>query len=416
MGTPLFIFVVSIQKHLEVSSLQAEFLTHLAQTSPHPLTLEVARAEGVYIYDTDGKSYIDMISGLAVTNVGHRHPKVLQAIQDQLDAYLHIIPYGEFVQSPQIKLAKRLGELMPAGLSSVYFVNSGAEAVEGSLKLAKRFTGRQEIVACHKSYHGSTHGALSVSGNEKKRTAFMPLLEGVSFITFNEAEELSHITEATAAVIIETIQGDAGVRIPSQSYLKALRKRCDETGALLILDEIQAGIGRTGTFFAFEQFGIVPDILCLAKALGGGMPMGAFIARPEVMKTLSFNPMLGHITTFGGHPVCCAAAHASIDVITDGVLDDVAEKGKFIADQLEHPMVREIRQIGLMLAIDLPSEELTYQVVDRCLERGVITFFFLSNPASFRLAPPLTATMEELEKACRVIREVFDVVGQRTGQ
>lgn len=393
---------------MESSTLHTEFLTHVAQTNPHPLILEVARAEGVYIYDVAGKAYIDMISGLAVTNVGHRHPKVMQAIKDQLEAYLHIIPYGEFVQGPQVKLAKRLGELLPDGLSSVYFVNSGAEAVEGSLKLAKRYTGRQEIVACHKSYHGSTHGALSVSGNEKKRSAFLPLLEGVSFINFNVEEDLPKITERTAAVIVETIQGDAGVRIPSQTYLKALRQRCDETGALLILDEIQAGIGRTGTLFAFEQFGITPDILCLAKALGGGMPMGAFVSRPQVMKTLSFNPMLGHITTFGGHPVCCAAALASLEVIADGVLDTVEEKGQLIVELLDHPLVQEIRQIGLMLAIDLPSDEVTYQVVDRCLQRGVITFFFLSNPASFRLAPPLTSTREELEKACTVIREVFD--------
>lgn len=390
------------------SSLHTDFLRCLAQTNPHPLTLEVASAEGLYLYDAEGRAYADMISGLAVTNVGHRHPRVLAAIQEQLDAYLHVIPYGEFLQSPQVKLAKRLGEVLPEGLSSVYFVNSGAEAVEGSLKLAKRFTGRRQLVACHKSYHGSTHGALSVSGNEKKRQAFLPLLEEVTFITFNDPAELDRITEATAAVIVETVQGDAGVRIPDEGYLRALRQRCDETGALLILDEIQAGFGRTGTLFAFEQFGIVPDILCVAKALGGGMPMGAFIARPEVMKTLSFDPMLGHITTFGGHPVCCAAALAALEVVTSGVLETVAGKGALLKQQLAHPLVREIRQIGLMLAIDLPSEEITYEVVARCLSRGVITFFFLSNPASFRLAPPLTITEEELRAACAVIREVFD--------
>lgn len=395
---------------MENSSLQNDFLTHVAQTNPYPIQLEVARAEGVYIYDPAGKAHMDMISGLAVTNVGHRHPKVVAAIKEQVDSYLHVIPYGEFLQSPQIKLAKKLGELLPDGLSSVYFVNSGAEAVEGSLKLAKRFTGRREIIACHKSYHGSTHGALSVSGNEKKRTAFEPLLSDVKFITFNDPADLVHITEATAGVIIETVQGDAGVRIPDRHYLQALRQRCDETGTLLILDEIQTGLGRTGTLFAFEQYGVVPDILCLAKALGGGMPMGAFIARPEVMKTLSFNPMLGHITTFGGHPVCCAAALASIEVIEDGLLAEVEAKGRLIRELLTHPLVKEIRQTGLMLAIDLPSEEITYEVVARCLDKGVITFFFLSHPASFRLAPPLTITEEEIRATCGVIREVFDDV------
>lgn len=388
----------------------ADFLRHLAQTNPYPIILDVDRAEGVYIYDKAGKAYTDMISGLAVTNVGHRHPKVVAAIKEQVDRFLHVIPYGEFLQSPQIDLAKKLSSLLPDELSSVYIVNSGAEAVEGALKLAKRFTGRRELVACHNSYHGSTHGALSVSGNEKKRTAFEPLLPDVSFITFNDPADLPRITEATAAVIVETVQGDAGVRIPDRDYLQALRQRCDATGTLLILDEIQTGFGRTGTLFAFERYGVVPDILCLAKALGGGMPVGAFVARPEVMKTLSFNPMLGHITTFGGHPVSCAAALASIEVIEDGLLADVEAKGRLIRELLTHPLVEEIRQTGLMLAIDLPSEEMTYAVVAKCLERGVITFFFLSNPASFRLAPPLTITEEELREACGVIREVFEVL------
>ena len=390
------------------SSLHADFLRHLAQTSPHPLTLEVDRAEGIYIYDTDGKAYVDMISGLAVTNVGHRHPRVVAAIREQLDRYMHIIPYGEFVQAPQVKLARKLASLLPEGMSSVYFVNSGAEAIEGALKLAKRATGRRGLVACHKSYHGSTHGALSVSGNEVKQSAFRPLLPEVSFITFNEAADLDKITEQTAAVVIETIQGDAGVRIPTGDYLRHVRQRCDETGALLILDEIQTGCGRTGTFFAFEQFGVVPDIVCIAKALGGGMPMGAFAARPELMSQLSHNPMLGHITTFGGHPVSCAAALAAVEVVEDGLLATVEEKGRLIRELLTHPLVKEIRQIGLMLAIDLPDQETTYKVVSRCLERGVIAFYFLSNPASFRLAPPLTITAEELRSACGVIREVFD--------
>lgn len=392
------------------SSLHADFLAHLAQTSPHAITLEVARAEGIHIYDTAGKAYVDMISGLAVTNVGHRHPHVVKAIMEQVNTYLHVIPYGEFVQGPQIRLAKKLAGLLPEGMSSVYFVNSGAEAVEGALKLAKRYTGRKEIIACKKSYHGSTHGALSVSGNEVKQSAFRPLLPGIDFITFNDPTDLDQITEQTAAVIIETVQGDAGVRVPTDNYLQKLRSRCDETGTLLILDEIQTGFGRTGTFFAFEQFGVVPDILCIAKALGGGMPMGAFVARPELMSTLSHNPMLGHITTFGGHPVCCAAALASIEVIEDGLIPEVEAKGRLIRELLTHPLVQEVRQIGLMLAVDLPSEDITYRVVSRCLERGVIAFYFLSNPASFRLAPPLTITTEELRSACGIIREVFDEV------
>ena len=397
---------------MAASNPQSDFLTYLAQTNPYPIQLEVARAEGVYLYGSDGKAYTDMISGLAVTNVGHRHPHVVKAIKEQVDRYMHVIPYGEFIQSPQTELARKLATLLPGCLSATYIVNSGAEAVEGALKLAKRYTGRRELIACLKSYHGSTHGALSVSGNEKKRTAFEPLLPGVSWITFNDVADLERITESTAAVIVETVQGDAGVRIPTPAYMQALRQRCDDTGALLILDEIQTGFGRTGTMFAFEQYDVVPDILVIAKALGGGMPLGAFIARPEVMKTLSFEPMLGHITTFGGHPVCCAAALASIEVIEDGLLPDVEQKGRLIRELLDHPIVREIRQTGLMLAIDLPSEEITYKVVARCLERGVITFFFLSNPASFRLAPPLTITEEEIRWACGEIRGVFEEVSK----
>ena len=397
---------------MAASNPQSDFLTYLAQTNPYPIQLEVARAEGVYLYGSDGKAYTDMISGLAVTNVGHRHPHVVKAIKEQVDRYMHVIPYGEFIQSPQTELARKLATLLPGCLSATYIVNSVAEAVEGALKLAKRYTGRRELIACLKSYHGSTHGALSVSGNEKKRTAFEPLLPGVSWITFNDVADLERITESTAAVIVETVQGDAGVRIPTPAYMQALRQRCDDTGALLILDEIQTGFGRTGTMFAFEQYDVVPDILVIAKALGGGMPLGAFIARPEVMKTLSFEPMLGHITTFGGHPVCCAAALASIEVIEDGLLPDVEQKGRLIRELLDHPIVREIRQTGLMLAIDLPSEEITYKVVARCLERGVITFFFLSNPASFRLAPPLTITEEEIRWACGEIRGVFEEVSK----
>ena len=384
------------------------FLRHQAQTNPYPLSLEIERAEGLYIYDTEGRRYADLVSGLAVTNVGHRHPAVVKAIEVQAGRYLHVMPYGEFVQAPQVQLALKLAELLPDPLDSTYFVNSGAEAIEGALKLAKRATGRSQLVACHKSYHGSTHGALSVTGNATKRDAFEPLLPGVSFITFDAVDELDTITTDTAAVLIETVQGDAGVRVPSPGYLRAVRERCDEVGALLILDEIQTGFGRTGTLFAFEQFGVVPDILCIAKALGGGMPMGAFVARRDLMHQLSHSPMLGHITTFGGHPVCCAAALASINVIESGLLDNVEAYGARFAERLQHPLVREIRQIGLMLAVDLPSPEITYEVVAKCMERGVITFYFLSCPTSFRLAPPLTITAEEIEEVCDVIVGVFE--------
>ncbi|HAS41573.1 MAG TPA: aspartate aminotransferase family protein [Microscillaceae bacterium] len=387
-----------------------DFLKYQAQTNPHPIGLDVAKAEGIYIWDTAGKKYYDLVAGLAVNNVGHRHPKVVEAIQQQLNAYLHVMPYGEFVQGPQVQLAKKLAQALPQNLDSCYFVNSGAEAIEGALKLAKRFTGRTKIVSCHKSYHGSTHGALSVTGNVTKQDAFRPLLEGISFIHFNKVEDLDTITQETAAVIVETVQGDAGVRIPTPDYMKALRQKCDETGALLILDEIQSGFGRTGTLFAFEHFGITPDILCMAKAMAAGMPMGCFVSSQEIMHSLSHSPMLGHITTFGGHPVSCAAAVANLEVLQEDVLRDVEAKGALFAEKLQHSIVKEIRQIGLMLAIDLPSQEITQQVVTKCLERGIITFWFLSNPASFRLAPPLTITFQEVEQACKIIQEVFEEV------
>ena len=387
------------------------FHTLQAQTTPFPIGLEISRAEGLFIYDKAGKAYYDLVSGLAVTNIGHRHPKVIEAIKKQLDIHLHVMPYGEFIQTPQLKLAKKLNEILPANLTTSYFVNSGAEAVEGALKLAKRYTSRQEIIACHKSYHGSTHGALSVSGNPVKQSAFKPLLPDVHFIEFNDLAELNKITTKTACVIIETVQGDAGVRIPDLCYLQKLREKCTETGTLLILDEIQTGFGRTGSFFAFAQYVITPDILVIAKALGGGMPIGAFVSSKKIMDCLTHNPMLGHITTFGGHPVNCAAAIANIKVIQEeNLIVDVHEKGALMNQLLSHSLVKEIRQIGLMLAIDLENEEITQQVVEGCMEKGIIAFWFLSCPASFRLAPPLTITLEEIETVCGVICKVFDGV------
>lgn len=386
------------------------FLQHQAQTSPFPIAIEITKAEGVFLYDQKGKRYFDLISGLAVNNVGHSHPKVVEAVKKQAEKFMHVMPYGEFVQEPQVKLAKKLNEILPESLDTSYFVNSGAEAVEASLKLCKRYTGRKKIVACNKSYHGSTHGALSVTGNDTKKIGYGDFLPYVEFINFNDPDDLSKIDEHTAGVIIETIQGDAGVRIPDQSYMISLRKRCTEVGALLILDEIQAGYGRTGTFFAFEQYHIVPDILCIAKAMAGGMPMGCFVSSNEIMSCLSHDPILGHITTFGGHPVSCVAAYETIDIVQEH-LKDVQKKGALIKEKLSnHSLVKEVRQIGLMMAIDLPTQEITQEVVHKCLEKGVITFWFLSCPASFRLAPPLTITMDEINEALTIILSVFDEV------
>lgn len=386
------------------------FLELLAQTSNSPFLIEVDRAEGLYIWDKSGKRYMDMIAGVAVNNIGHRHPKVVQAIKDQVDQYLHVMVYGEFVQDAQNALAENLTSSLPDTLNSVYLVNSGTEAIEGALKLAKRVTGRHEIISFKGSYHGSTHGALSVSGNETKKAAFRPLLPGVKFIEFNNPEDLQTISETTAAVIMETIQGDAGVRIPSQEFMKALRKKCDEVGALLILDEIQCGMGRCGTMYAFEQFGIVPDILTLGKALGGGMPIGAFIANKELMSQLTHDPMLGHITTFGGHPVVAAAANACITVLKkENWIIEADQKGQILEDMLsKNQEINTVRRKGLMFAIDMDSEDRVAAVVKCCLEKGLISFWFLSHPYSFRLSPPLSITDNEIREAGKIIMEAIE--------
>lgn len=384
------------------------FLNHLAQTSPFPLKLEIERAEGTSIFDKNGKEYLDFISGIAVSNIGHRHPKVVQAIKNQLDRYMHVMAYGEFIQAPQNELAQKLTQLLPPQLNCCYFVNSGAEANEGALKLAKRITGRTQIIACKKSYHGSTHGALSVSGNEMKKYAFRPLLPDVQFIRFNELEDLKFITEKTACVIIEPIQGDAGVRIPSTTYMLALREKCSETGTQLIFDEIQTGFGRTGTLFVFEQFGVVPDILTMAKGMGGGMPIGGFVSSREKMRLLTHDPILGHITTFGGHPVNCSAAVANLDVIiSENLLKSVEKKGKLIASLIQHPDIIEVRRKGLMFAVEFETPERVAKIVSACLERGLITFWFLSCPESFRLAPPLTISDDDLKKGCQIIQQAI---------
>ena len=389
-------------------NVQDIFLDKLAQTSPHPLMIEVSHAEGSYIYDHKGKKYFDLISGIGVTNVGHRHPRVVKAVKEQLDKYMHVMAYGEFIQSPQNDLASKLTNLIPDNLNCCYFVNSGTEANEGALKLAKRITGRHHMVACKNAYHGSTHGSLSVTGNEQKKRAFRPLLPGVDFIRFNKLEDLSIITDQTACVIIEPIQGDAGVRIPSMDYIQALRQRCDESGAQLIFDEIQTGCGRTGTFLASEHFQVSPDIVTLAKGLGGGMPIGAFISSKEKMNLLTHDPMLGHITTFGGHPVNCAAASANLDVLMEeGLLTNVESKGQLIESLLRHRAIKEVRRKGLMLAIEFENEAIVQRIVNRCIEKGVIAFWFLSCPNSFRLAPPLNISEEDIKISCGLILEAI---------
>ena len=385
------------------------FLLNTAQTSTSPRLLEIERAEGMYLYDYDGKSYMDLVSGFAVSNTGHRNAKVVQAIKDQADKYLHLTVYGEFIQSPQVKFASKLSSILPDSLNSVYFVNSGAEATEGAMKLAKRFTGRSEIIACKNSYHGSTQGALSVMGNEHYKQAYRPLLPGIRFIEFNKSIDLDFISTDTAAVIVETIQGEAGVRVPDMNYMQRLRKRCNETGTLLILDEIQTGFGRTGTLFAFEHFNIHPDILLIAKGMGGGMPIGAFISSHEIMSVLKENPILGHITTFGGHPVSCAAGLANLEVIIEEKLvKDVSLKESLFRKHLQHPEIKEVRGMGLMLCIQLSSFEQVENVSRRCVENGIIIDWFLHCDTAIRIAPPLIITDNEIQKACATIIEALE--------
>jgi acetylornithine/N-succinyldiaminopimelate aminotransferase len=389
-------------------TLRQLFLANNAQTTNFPLLLEFERAEGVYMYDKQGRGFIDLISGIGVSNLGHSNPYVVNAIKEQVDKYMHLMVYGEYVQTPQVRFAERLISILPSNLQSVYFTNSGTEAVEGALKLVKRFTGRNQIIAFENSYHGSTHGALSVMGNEEFKQAYRPLLPGVNFIRFNNPDDLALITNQAACVIVETVQGEAGIRVPDVAYMQALRKRCNETGSLLIFDEIQAAFGRTGKLFAFEHFGIVPDILLLAKALGGGMPVGAFISSNHIMDALKDNPILGHITTFGGHPVCCAAGLAALEVLlNENLIEQVAEKEAMFRKLLVHPSIKEIRGKGLMLAVELESFDLNKKIIDRCIENGVITDWFLHCSNSMRIAPPLIITHDEIKKACSVILEAI---------
>ena len=385
------------------------FFQHVAQTSPAPLALEIERAEGCRLWDASGKSYLDLIAGISVSQTGHRHPKVIYAIQQQLDRYLHLMVYGELIQSPQVQYAELLTKHLPASLNSVYFTNSGTEATEGAMKLAKRVTGRTDIVAFKNSYHGSTQGALSIMGDEEFKNAFRPLLPGIIHANYNDEKAIDFITEHTACVVAETIQAEVGVNAPLKSWIKSLREKCTQTGTLLILDEIQCGFGRNGSLWAFEQFDIVPDILLLGKALGGGMPLGAFIADQKRMNQLTHQPVLGHITTFGGHPVSCAAGMAAMNVLLDDqLIESVHSKEFFFRSGLQHSMIKSLRSRGLMMAVEFESFEVCKQVIDLCIQKGVLTDWFLFAPHCLRIAPPLIITEEEIREACDVILSVLD--------
>ncbi len=393
--------------------LRKQFLAHVGQTSPSPMLVEVERAEGSFFYTPEERRYYDLVAGVSVSNVGHANREVVRAVQEQAARYMHVMVYGELVEAPQVRYAARIASLLPGGLESVYFVNSGAEAVEGALKLAKRFTGRTELISMRRAYHGSTHGSMSMMGapeGEEWKGAFRPLLPDVQAIEFNDPAQLERITRRTACVLVEPVQGEAGVRVPRPGYLEALRRRCDEVGALLVFDEIQTGLGRTGELFAMQKYGVVPDIVCLAKAFGGGMPLGAFIARHEIMDTLQSNPTLGHITTFGGHPVCCAAGLAALEYLLDHhVVEQVEAKGALYEELLQgHPAVREIRRSGLLLAVELGSSERLYRIMELFKQAGIMSDWFLFCDTAFRISPPLTISEEEVRDSARIILECLD--------
>lgn len=390
------------------------FLKHNAQTSTTPLLLEFVKAKGMYMYDEQNNKYLDLIAGIGVSNVGHCNDAVVDAVKAQAETYMHLMVYGEFVQSPQVDFAEALASVLPENLSCTYFVNSGAEAVEGAMKLAKRYTNRTGIIACKNSYHGSTQGALSLMGNEEFKQAYRPLLPLIDFIEFNNLADLDKINTATAAVFIETIQGEAGVRVPNLEYLQALRNKCNQTGTLLIFDEIQCGFGRTGKLFGFEHFKVVPDVLLLAKGIGGGMPIGAFISSKEIMSVFTENPILGHITTFGGHPVSCAAGLATLKVILEEKLvDDVTAKGELFKSLLKHEAIKEIRGMGLLLAVEFESYEMNKKIIDSCIADGLITDWFLHCSSAMRIAPPLIITEDEIKSACKIILQNIDKITQQ---
>jgi acetylornithine/N-succinyldiaminopimelate aminotransferase len=387
------------------------FLQHNAQTSPEPLMLEFVRAKGIYIYDAQNKKHTDLIAGIGVSNVGHCHPAVVKAIQEQAETYMHLMVYGEYVQTPQVNFAKALADILPESLSCTYFLNSGTEAVEGAMKLAKRYTGRKGFIACKNAYHGSTQGAESLMESDFYSSGYGPFLPQVSFIEHNNIVDLNKITTEIAAVFIEPIQGEAGIRVADLSYMQALRVKCQETGTLLIFDEIQSGFGRSGKMFAFEHYNVVPDVLLLAKGIGGGMPIGAFISSLEIMSVLSHTPILGHMTTFGGHPVCCAAGLATLRTLVDNhIVDEVEEKGQLFKQLLQHPAIKEIRGKGLMLAVEFENFEINKKIIDACILDGVLSDWFLHCSNSMRIAPPLIITKEEIEEACAIILKNINLV------
>lgn len=391
--------------------LKDDFFKYQAKTTPFASGFEVEKAEGSYIYGTDGRRYLDFVAGVSANTLGHSHPKIVEAIKRQADQYLHVMVYGEYAQEMPVKLCKLLAEATPEPLEMTYLVNSGAEAIDGALKLAKRYTGREEIVSFKNSYHGNTHGALSVSGNEYHKREFRPLLPLISFINFNDEKDLNQITHKTACVILETIQGAAGFLVPENDYLKKLKNRCEEVGALLILDEIQPGFGRTGKLFAFEHYGIVPDILVMGKGMGGGVPVGAFMSSQSIMETLSYAPKLGHITTFGGNPLIAASSYATLkEVLDSGLMQKVEEKELLFRQLLVHPKIKQINGRGLMLALNLGSPDYTLEVAKRCMEKGLIVFWQLYRNEFLRISPPLTLSTEEIHEGCKIILECLEEI------
>ncbi|MFV9551478.1 aspartate aminotransferase family protein [Algibacter sp. PT7-4] len=395
--------------------MKLDFLKYQAQTSPHPLSMQISHAKGSYIYDINNKAYLDFVAGVSACTLGHNHPKVVNAIKKQLDSYMHVMVYGEYIQKPAVQLAKLLAKHLPESLQTTYLTNSGTEAIEGALKLAKRATGRSEIIAANHAYHGNTMGAMSVMGYENRKQAFRPLLPNIQFINFNNLKELNKITTNTACVILETIQGGAGFIEPTNNYLKKVKAKCQDVGALLILDEIQPGIGRTGKLFGFENYNCTPDILVTGKGLGGGMPIGAFTASNKLMSLLQDNPKLGHITTFGGHPVIAASALATLKEVTESnLIKETLEKEQLFRKLLVHPLITEIRGKGLMLALITPSAEITNTVILKSQEQGLILFWLLFEPKAVRITPPLTISNEEISKGCQIIVNILDQIQQST--
>lgn len=389
--------------------MKSDFYTYQAQTSPHPLGMEVSHAEGCYIYDTQGKAYLDFIAGVSAASLGHKHPRINQAVKEQLDKYSHVMVYGEYAQHPATEFCKLLAQHLPYPLSKTYLTNSGTEAIEGALKLARRATGRSQIISCRNAYHGNTMGSLSIMGYEARKEVFKPLLPDVDFITFNNDADLTKITKQTACIVLETIQGGAGFIEPQDDFLIKVRRRCNATGTLLILDEIQPGFGRTGKLFGFEHYGMVPDVIVMGKGMGGGMPVGAFTASPEIMDVLSDNPKLGHITTFGGHPVIAAACLATLREITEtDIMAQAIEKEKLFRSLLKHPLIAEIRGKGLMLAIITKSSDITNKIILQCQEKGLILFWLLFEECAIRITPPLTISDNEIRKGCGIIIEVMN--------